>query len=368
MLTRGERPVPSGTDEILTRVDGTVGFVTLNRPKAINSLTHSMVNRLSAVLTAWAGDPNVTEVVLEGAGERGLCAGGDIVALYHSARGDGSEARGFWFDEYRLNSFIFAYPKPYVAIMDGLVMGGGVGIGAHGNTRVVTDTTKMGMPEVGIGFIPDVGGTYLLSRAPGLTGLHAGLTGAPFSAADAIALGFADHYIPHDQLCGFTAAIVADGLDAALKTYTRDPAPSPLAEAHWIDECYSRDTVAEILDALRRHHAKSANEAADLIATRSPIALAVTLRAVRRASLLDTLEDVLVQEYRTSCAALKSSDFVEGIRAQVIDKDRNPRWSPSSLDAVTDEAIDSYFEAVDRELTFGEPCVAGELGVREAQS
>jgi len=353
MLTQGEA-MCAIADEILTRVDGTVGFVTLNRPKAINALTHAMVNALSAVLTAWAQDPEIYVVVLDGAGERGLCAGGDIVALYHSARGDGTEARDFWHDEYRLNSLISAYPKPYVALMNGLVMGGGVGVGALGNTRIVTDTTKIGMPEVGIGFIPDVGGTYLLSRAPRLTGLHAGLTGAPFTGADAIALGFADYYIPCGDLSDFTAAIVADGLDAALKTSAQVPPPSSLVQQDWIAECYRRRTVTEILEALRGHDTKAANGAADLIATRSPIALAVTLEAVRRASTLDTLEDVLVQEYRTSCAALNSHDFVEGIRAQVIDKDRNPQWSPSSLDAVTTHAVDEYFKPADRGLTFGD--------------
>ncbi len=160
-------------------------------------------------------------MVVSGAGERGLCAGGDLVPLYHSARAGGADARKFWFDEYRLNAKIGSYPKPYVALMDGIVMGGGVGVAAHGSVRVVTDTSKIAMPEVGIGFIPDVGGTYLLSRAPGLLGLHAALTGAPFSGADAIALGFADHYVPHDALEAFTAAVVGDGVEAAVARLRR---------------------------------------------------------------------------------------------------------------------------------------------------
>jgi enoyl-CoA hydratase len=343
----------STTDEVLTRVDGTVGFITLNRPKAINSLTHAMVTKMSAVLDAWAQDPHVTEVVLQGAGKRGLCAGGDIIAIYQSARSGGSETRDFWFDEYQLNALIAKYPKPYIALMDGLVMGGGVGVGAHGNTRIVTDTSKIGMPEVGIGFIPDVGGTYLLSRAPQLTGLHAGLTGAPFTGADAIELGFADHYVPHADICAFTAAIVDNGLDAALGAYTQTPPPSQLIDERWIVECYSGRTVAEIVAALKAHEATAANDAAELVATRSPTALAVTLEAVHRAGRLEALEDVLVQEYRTSCAALNSHDFIEGIRAQVIDKDRRPKWSPCSLDAVTVDAVDVYFEPAERELVFG---------------
>ena len=171
------------SDEILTRVRGGVGLVTLNRPKAINSLTHHMVTVLDQVLTSWAEDAAITAVVLDGAGERGLCAGGDVVAVYESAKAGGGDVRRFWWDEYRLNAKIGRYPKPYVAIMDGIVMGGGVGVSAHANVRVVTDRSKIGMPEVGIGLIPDVGGTYILSRAPGLLGLHAALSGAPFSGA-----------------------------------------------------------------------------------------------------------------------------------------------------------------------------------------
>ncbi|MBS4729225.1 enoyl-CoA hydratase/isomerase family protein [Mycobacterium sp. SM1] len=341
------------SDEILTRVDEGVGFVTLNRPKAINSLTHNMVTTLSAVLTRWEKDEAIRTVVLSGAGERGLCAGGDVVMIYHSARGDGVDARRFWRDEYLLNAQIGRFAKPYVSLMDGIVMGGGVGVGAHANTRVVTDTTKMAMPEVGIGFIPDVGGTYLLSRAPGALGLHAALTGAPFSGADAIALGFADHYVPHENLDKLTRAIVTDGIHGALSGHAIEPPPSTLAaQQDWIDECYAGDTVADIVDALRRHRARAAHEAADLIASRSPIALSVTLAAVRRAAKLDTLEDVLRQEYRVSCASLRSHDLVEGIRAQIVDKDRNPTWSPATLDAVRTADVEAYFTPVDDDLTF----------------
>jgi len=341
------------TDEILARVDGGVGFLTLNRPKALNSLTHTMVAALDTTLTAWSDDDTVRAVVVHGAGERGLCAGGDVVAIYHSAKAGGADARQFWFDEYRLNARIGRYPKPYVAYMDGIVMGGGVGVSAHGNVRVVTDTSKIAMPEVGIGFIPDVGGTFLLSRAPGNLGLHAALTGGPFSGADAIALGFADHYVAHDDLAAFTTTLVTDGVDAALRDHAQEPPPSTLlAQREWIDDCYAGDTVTDIVAALRSHGEGPANDAADLIATRSPVALAVTLAAVRRAAALDTLEDVLVQEYRVSCASLRSHDLVEGIRAQLVDKDRNPTWSPASLDAVADGDVDAYFAPADPDLTF----------------
>lgn len=344
--------MPADSDEVLVRVEAGVGFLTLNRPRAINSLTHAMVRVLDDTLAAWAEDDAVSAVVLTGAGERGLCAGGDVVALYHSAKAGGAEARAFFFDEYRLNARIGAYPKPCVAIMDGIVMGGGVGVAGHAGVRIATDTAKIAMPEVGIGFIPDVGGTYLLSRAPGGLGLHAALTGAPFGAADAIAMGFADHYLPRDRIPALLAAVVADGPEAAVARFAQQPPPSPLAAQDWIADCYRADTVADILTALRGHHDPAARAAADLIATRSPIACAVTLQAVRRAADLPTLADVLIQEYRVSCASLRSHDFVEGIRAQLVDKDRTPHWSPADLAAVTADDVAAYFAPAEPDLTF----------------
>jgi enoyl-CoA hydratase len=344
--------VTGESDEVLTRVENGIGFVTLNRPKAINSLTQTMVDLLSTVLIRWDRDDEVRAVVLAGAGERGLCAGGDIVAVYHSARADGVDARRFWRDEYLLNGQIGRFVKPYVSVMDGIVMGGGVGVGAHGNTRVVTDTSKVAMPEVGIGFIPDVGGAYLLSRAPGRLGLHAALTGAPFSGADAIALGFADHYVPHSEIDAFTQTIATNGVASALAAHAVEPPPSDLAaQRNWIDECYSGDTVSDIIAALRGHGGP-AEDAANLIATRSPIALSVALEAVRRAAKLETLEDVLIQDYRVSSASSRSRDLVEGIRAQIIDKDRNPKWSPATLAEVTVNGVAEYFAPVDDDLSF----------------
>jgi enoyl-CoA hydratase len=350
-------------EDVLVTVDRGTGLISLNRPKAINSLTHSMVSAISQALTAWRDDDAVRVVVLSGEGERGLCAGGDIVEVYQSARGDHGIARSFWWDEYLMDAQIAAYPKPFVSLMDGIVMGGGVGVSAHGSVRVVTDTTKMAMPEVGIGFIPDVGGTYILSRAPGLLGHHAALTGAPFGAGDAIAMGFADHFVEHGKLAEFKEAIIADGIDAALAAHATEPPPSELlTQRDWIDECYAGETIADIVAALRGHDAGPAGhtggtaavDAADLILTRSPVSLSVALEAVRRAAKLDTLEDVLRQEYRTSCGSLNSHDLVEGIRAQVIDKDRNPKWSPPSPEAVTRADVEAYFAPQNPDLTFPE--------------
>jgi enoyl-CoA hydratase len=345
--------VTEESDEVLTRVDGGIGLITLNRPKAINSLNQPMVDALRAILARWEADDAVRSVVLSGAGDRGLCAGGDVVAVYDSARKDGVEVRKFWRAEYLLNGQIGRFPKPYVSLMDGIVMGGGVGVSAHGSVRVVTETSKVAMPEVGIGFIPDVGGAFLLSRAPGALGLHAALTGAPFSGADAIAMGFADHYMPHSELDAFTAAIVSDGIESALAAHAVEPPSSHLvSQRGWIDECFAGDTVEDIVAALRGHDAGPANDAANLIASRSPIAVSVALEAVRRAAKLDTLEDVLIQDYRVSSASARSHDLVEGIRAQIIDKDRNPKWSPATLAAVSAADIDAYFAPVDDDLSF----------------
>jgi enoyl-CoA hydratase len=206
---------------------------------------------------------------------------------------------------------------------------------------------------VSIGFVPDVGGAFLLSRAPGALGLHAALTGAPFSGSDAIAMGFADHYVPHSELDAFTAAIVADGVESALARHAVEPPPSELAaQRDWIDDCFAGDTALDIVAALRGHGGEPAKAAADLIESRSPIAVSVTLEAVRRAAKMGTLEDVLVQDYRVSSASARSHDLVEGIRAQIIDKDRNPKWSPATLAEITAADVEEYFAPVDDDLSF----------------
>ena len=211
----------------------------------------------------------------------------------------------------------------------------------------------MAMPEVGIGSVPDVGGTRLLSRAPGGLGLYAALTGAPFSGADAITLGFADHFVAHDRLAAFTADMVAHDVDIALANHAVEPPAGWLAAQRlWIDASFGGNPVTDIVAALRGRDDSSARDAADLVAGRSPIALAVTLESVRRAAQLNTLEDTLIQEYRVSCAAARSHDFIEGIRAQVIDKDRDPKWSPTTLAAVSTADVEAYFQPADPDLIF----------------
>ncbi|RSN44906.1 3-hydroxyisobutyryl-CoA hydrolase [Amycolatopsis sp. WAC 04197] len=320
-----------------------IGRITLNRPRALNALTQDMVRAIAKHLDRWRDDPGVRAVVVDGAGDRGLCAGGDIRSIYDDARAGGTASLEFWADEYRLNATIARYPKPYVAIMDGLVMGGGVGVSAHGSHRIVTDRSRIAMPEVGIGFVPDVGGTYLLSRAPGELGTHAALTTAQLSGADAIDCGLADHYVPADRLPDLFDTLASHTPGAAIDLIADPPPPSTLAaDRGWIDDCYAADTVEEILDRLR-DGGERAIAAAKEIEGKSPTALKVTLRALRTAATLPDLETVLAQEYRISHRAFASAEFVEGIRAQVIDKDRSPRWSPPTLAEVGDDLVDGYF-------------------------
>ncbi|MFE0151564.1 enoyl-CoA hydratase/isomerase family protein [Nonomuraea sp. NPDC059007] len=335
--------------DIETRQDGRLGHILLNRPKALNALTHDMVRHIDAALRAWESDETVQAVLISGAGERGLCAGGDIRSIYQDIRqGGGDATAAFWRDEYLLNARIARYGKPYVALMDGLVMGGGVGVSAHGSVRVVTERTRLAMPETGIGLIPDVGGTFLLSRAPGDIGLHLALTGTTIGAGDAIACGLADHFVPSADLPAFRRSAAAHGVTAALEAHAVPAPEGSLPEQRsWIDVCYAGESVPEIVEQLLDIGESAAKEAAEQIAAKSPTALRVTLRSLRRAGLLGSLEEVLDQEYRVSCRALGHPDLEEGIRAQVIDKDRSPRW----VQAASAAEVDAFFAPLgDKEL------------------
>ncbi|MEU9337879.1 enoyl-CoA hydratase/isomerase family protein [Streptomyces sp. NPDC048290] len=327
-------------------VRGRAAHVVLDRPEALNALSHAMVRDIDRALTDWAADPAVETVVLTGAGERGLCAGGDIRAIHADARdGDGTATAAFWYDEYHLNARIARYPKPYVAVMDGIVMGGGVGLSGHGSVRIVTERSRVAMPETGIGFVPDVGGTHLLGLAPGELGTHLALTGAAIGAGDALLTGLADHYVPAATLPALLADLGDLPVRDALARHAQPPPAGELA-AHraWIDACYSAPDVEEIVERLFAHGDPAAKETAETLLTRSPTALKVTLAALRRARRLGSLEQVLDQEYRVSLAALTAPDLVEGIRAQVVDKDRAPRWSPATLAEVTDTEVARHFQ------------------------
>jgi enoyl-CoA hydratase len=350
-MTDSSKTGADNHNEVLFERRGRLGVITLNRPQAVNALTAGMVGALLEQLTAWAYDDGVATVLVRGAGERGLCAGGDIVAIYEDIFAGGGQTADFWQTEYRVNSLIARYPKPYVALMDGLVLGGGVGISAHGSVRVVTERTRMGMPETTIGFAPDVGGTLLLSRAPGEAGTHAALTGAHLSAADALHVGLADQYVPSDSLEELMVALEAETAEAAVGRYRVDAPGSALAgQRDWIDSCYSSDNAEEIVRRLRSYRgadgggdATEAARAADIIEAKSPTSVKVTLASLRRVKNF-TLDEALAQEYRVGLRFLEAPDFREGIRAQVVDKDRIPRWNPPTLAEVLPEQVERFFE------------------------
>ncbi|MFC8511144.1 enoyl-CoA hydratase/isomerase family protein [Streptomyces sp. NPDC057131] len=344
--------------DVLVHTEGRAGFLTLNRPRAINALTHAMVRTLDAALTAWEHDPAVETVVIRGAGERGLCAGGDIRAIHDDARAGGTATVAFWRDEYRLNARIARYPKPYVAFMDGIVMGGGVGVSAHGSVRIVTERSRIAMPETGIGFVPDVGGTFLLGRAPGELGTHLALTGAQAGAGDAILTGLADHFVPAADLPALAEALTRLPAAEAVALFARPVPPGELAGRRpWIDACYAAATVEGIVERLGDSGVPEAKETATTLLGRSPTALKAALAAIRHARGLDSLESALNTEFRLSCAALSSPDLVEGIRAQVVDKDRDPRWTPATLAEVTERDTAAWFA----------PQPTGELGLTPAE-
>jgi len=338
------------TAEVLFERRGRLGVVTLNRPRAVNALTAGMAAAMLDQLTLWAEDDDVAAVLVHGAGERGLCAGGDIVAIYKDMLDGGSATADFWAVEYRLNLLISEYPKPYVAFMDGLVLGGGVGISAHGSVRIVTERTRTGMPETTIGFVPDVGGTLLLSRSPGETGTHAALTGAHLSGADAVFLGLADTFVPSGRLADLAAALETEPVDAAVARFAEPAPPSVLAaQQEWMDACYAGDDAEEILRRLRTVGGEAA-DAADTIAAKSPTAVKVALASLRRVSGL-SLAEALEREYRVGLRFLAGPDFREGIRAQVVDKDRTPHWQPASLAEVSRDEVEAYFAPLgEREL------------------
>jgi enoyl-CoA hydratase len=329
---------------VLVRVHDGIGHVTLNRPRAINALSHDMVRMVQAALDAWADDPDVATVVIEGAGERGLCAGGDIVAIYEDARAGGTASIEYWADEYRLDATIAGYGKPVVAFMDGIVMGGGVGISTHASHRIVEEGSTIAMPEVGIGFVPDVGGPFLLARAPGQLGLHAALTGARLTAADAIHLGLADVLVPRDRRDELLAGLAAGDVDKAIGRLAVPPPPSPLAaERSWIDVAYAHDTVEEVLAALESLPGDGPARAHSILTRSSPTSLKVAFRSVREAATDPDLASALTRDLRIAARCLAGHDFPEGIRAQVIDKDRNPQWSPATLAEVSSADVDAYF-------------------------
>jgi enoyl-CoA hydratase len=340
--------------DLIARKEGSAGIIRLNRPKAINAVTLEMFHDIDRALDTFEIDPAVAVILLEGAGERGLCAGGDIRALWESSKVKGDLGKILWRDEYILNARIKKFPKPYVAFMDGIVMGGGVGLSAHSAHRVVTDRTKLAMPEVGLGFFPDVGGTWLLSHSPGEIGTYFGLTGQTMNGPDAIHARFADAVVPSAKLPDLREALtkVAPGVTSAeigklIDSFSTGDAGGPVAaQQAKIDALFSHDRMEDIVAALQRDGSDFAQATLKTLNEKSPRGMVVTLKLLRLARKARSLEECLVREYRAALEVFASDDFREGVRAAVIDKDRSPKWSPPRIEDVMPEMVAPYFAEI----------------------
>lgn len=334
------------TDEVLFRREGVAGIISLNRPKAIHALTLAMCEAMIAQLTEWSGDDAVKVVLIEHAEGRGFCSGGDINLLRHSALNDGGvEGRRFFHDEYRLNHQLFTYDKPIVAFMDGITMGGGVGISQPARYRVATENTRYAMPETGIGLFPDVGGGWYLSRLDGRVGQFLALTGARFDGAECLWAGLATHYLPAEALADAKSRIAAGheigGVLAALST--KAPEPKVAANAGAIRRHFAFDTLEQVLASLESDGSEWAAKELATLRTKSPQACKVSLRQLEESLALETFAQNMAMEYRIGSRVLVLPDFAEGVRAVIVDKDQNPRWHPATPEGVTEEMLDAIF-------------------------
>ena len=337
--------------DIILERRGALAVATLNRPKALNALTLDMCRDFDAQLAIWEADDEVAAVLLKGSGERAFCAGGDVRAIWEGVRHGTDVPATFFAAEYRMNRRVFHFSKPYIALIDGITMGGGVGVSLHGSQSVATERTLFAMPETGIGLFPDVGASYALPRLPGKLGLYLGLTGARIKAADCCYAGIATHFVESDRLAELEDALAAADLAAApdaaiaavLDDVSSDPGEAPLSERRAeIDRCFAGGSVEEILAALEREGSDWAAETLKVLRTRSPTSLKITFRAIQRGATQD-FDSVMRMEYRLSQACMAGPDFSEGIRALIIDKDNAPVWRPDSLDAVGTDLVESYF-------------------------
>jgi enoyl-CoA hydratase/carnithine racemase len=323
------------------RVEGRAGRITLTRPAALNALTYDMVLAVEAALEAWRDDDSVAVVVLDAAGDKAFCAGGDIAELFASGTaGDFAYGRRFWADEYRLNAKLAEYPKPIVSLMQGFTMGGGVGLGCHASHRVVGETSRIAMPECGIGLVPDVGGSLLLARAPGRLGAYLGLTAARMEAGDAITAGFADHFVPQAAWSDLVATLCETG-DAGAVARMSDKAPQGALSALMpqIDALFAGGTLAAVVAQLRGDDSGFATDTLKAVTRNSPLAMACTLAILARLQAPGTtIRDALDLEYRVTWRAMEQGDFLEGIRAAIIDKDRKPVWK-HDIDHLPETAV-----------------------------
>ncbi|MBV6632752.1 MAG: enoyl-CoA hydratase/isomerase family protein [Alphaproteobacteria bacterium] len=363
--------------EILFDRKGPLGLITLNRPRALNALNLPMIREMAPQLDAWAKDDSVAAVVITGAGEKAFCAGGDVKSVYQdglaakSGEGDGALTRDFFREEYQLNRAIYRFPKPYIALIDGITMGGGVGLSVHGSHRIATETTMVAMPETAIGLFPDVGATYVLARAPGEAGAYLALTGDRLSAADALYAKIATHHVPSDKLDALVDALAsadwgqaetgkerlfADGIIEPFVTDAGEAKLAALQDA--IDQAFGSDTVEEIIAELTSMiggagaDGEWAKETVETMGKRSPTSMKIAREQLDRGTALD-LESCLVMEYRLTQGCMAGHDFYEGIRAVLVDKDHDPKWEPAQLTDVTDAIVEKHFEALgENDLSF----------------
>lgn len=346
-------------DEVLFERRGRLGLVTLNRPKALNALTHGMILSMQRQLGVWAVDPEITVVAIRGAGGRALAAGGDIRTLWEQGREDGSRNFLFFADEYRLNTRIKRYPKPYVSLMDGVVMGGGVGVSVHGGRRVAGDRTTFAMPETGIGLFPDVGGSYFLPRLPGQLGMWLAMTGARLKTADAVACGICDLHVPSDRMDDLVEALSRIGtgdrqpieeVDDALAAFGGMPEGETVLDLHAerIDRCFGGDSVEAVLDALEADGSDWAARQRAEILTKSPTSTRIAFRQLREGARME-FEACMRIEYRLAHYCMMHPDFYEGVRAVIVDKDNAPQWRPASLEEATDAFVAEAFASLGEE-------------------
>lgn len=344
------------TDQIITETLGNLGIITLNRPKALNALTEEMCEAMTTVMQQWAKDDKIGAVLVQGSGDRAFCAGGDIILLHDSGKAGDQRAESFWRTEYALNDLIQRYNKPYIALIDGIVMGGGVGLSVHGRLRVAGDKTLFAMPETGIGYFPDVGGTYFLPRLGTEIGNWLGLTGARLKTAQVCALGVANAYIPsekHPSLIEALGNAELDGSDDAVsnvlsKFMQSPPEATPLPEAL---NAFSANGISDIVAKLKKDGGDWATSQLETLQSKSPLALAATFEALSRGAEM-SFRDCMRQELSLSLAFLKTQDFYEGVRAQVIDKDRNPKWTHDDVGQVAPAQLSDMFTPVQPVLNF----------------
>lgn len=332
--------------EVLTRIESGVGRITLNRHKALHALNRGMCEIMTEALLAWRDDPAVQSVLIDHAGERGFCAGGDIRMIAESGAGDASEAKAFFDTEYKLNHLMFVYPKPITAVVDGIVMGGGVGISEPADVRIATERTTYAMPETGIGLFPDVGGGWFLPRLPGEAGTWLALTGARLKVADTVALDVHTHFVPSERIEDLKTALLADPSDpkAVADRFAVDPGQAPsAAHRETIDRLFTHDAVEAIFQALEADGSDWALAQLETLKTKSPQSLKVSLRQLRLGARMATFADNMAMEYALGGRVVRTHDFQEGVRAVIVDKDGQAKWSPASLDDVTEADLDALF-------------------------